>query len=269
MTVIEVEFNSALAAFGVNQREATIKWIFGHPFVRIETLTRDAGELIVWVCMIGVARNLPCTNFCRDVFEQFDVRYGCILVGIAAGHPDKLRRGDVVGARLIYDIEGERVEEEGGSPRLVPYPMQPPWDETFRGFNPHRWDWLAARTSALEVLSKSGSPAPAVARARHPKYRDGIVLAGEKLRRDNPLPQLSTRFGDEIVALEMEGSGFAAACRRKQIPWFVFRGVSDHGTRRKGDTWQPVAALNAAIAARSFIENWLYRPDDGGKEIPL
>lgn len=268
ITIIETEFNSALAAFGIQQSSAETIWIFGHPFVQT-TVETQAGPLSVWICLVGAPRNLPCTHFCRDLFEKYYVRLGCILVGIAAGHPDKLKLGDVVGARSIWDIEGGSVTSKGERPRPKPYSMKPTLEESFLGFNPVRWSWLAPRDEAIGLLQLSGEKLPPQWDERETKYQQGVIVAGEKLRRDDPLPRLRRRYNDEIVALEMEGSGFAAACLRKEIPWFVFRGISDHGTKRKRDEWQSLAALHAALAARSFIEHRLFGTAAAERDIPI
>jgi nucleoside phosphorylase len=267
ISVIEAEFNAVLAAFGLRQTEAEIIWIFGHPFVQT-TLSSPGGPLSVWITLIGMPRNVPCTHFCRDVFERFSVRLGCILVGIAAGHREKFQLGDVVGGQSVWDIEGERVETKEGKPRLVPYPMKPTMEEALRGFSPRRWKWLADRASTVALLEVDGEKMPENWEEKVPAYRPGVIVAGEKLRRDDPLPRLARRFGDEIVALEMEGSGFAAACIRKDIPWFVFRGISDFGTKRKRDEWHTMAAAHAALAAKSFIQYRLYGTAEAASDIP-
>ena len=101
----------------------------------------------------------------------------------------------------------------------------------------------------------------------NPEFKVGIIVAGEKLRRDDPLPKLSNRYGDGILALDMEGSGFASACDNKDVLWLVFRGITDHGNMKKRDEWHGVAALHAALAARAYISSWL-RPIRDNDDIP-
>lgn len=260
--IIEREFNATLAAFGLNQLEVALDHITGHPLARVKLDTQYCGPVEILITLVGEARNVVCTNFCRDVFELFDVRQCCILVGIAGGHKSETKIGDVIGGREIRDIEGARVEPSGEKPRHRPYPLPAPWRETFLGFNPDRWGWLDQKADALELLEASRTTVGEDWLAIVPSYKTGTIVAGEKLRRDEPLTGLRQRFGEDILAIEMEGSGFAAACERKDKRWLVFRGVSDHGTMRKRNTWQSLAALHAALAARSFIIHGLRAADN-------
>jgi nucleoside phosphorylase len=252
--VLEEEFNATLAAFGINQREVwETDTIFGHRFYQISLQNQFCGGLSVWIGLIGEARNVVCANFCRDAFEVFDVRHCCILVGIAAGFEEKVGYADVAAAHIVWDDEGGRVEPGRIRPRPEPYRLRPPWRELFRGFNPARTRWLDGRGNAIDLLRATGAVLPSDAEDRQIKYVPGVIIAGEKLRRDEPFAKLTARYGDEVVALEMEGSGFAATCERMNHRWLVFRGISDYGDMRKRDEWQALAALHAALAAKNFI----------------
>ncbi|MGE0751468.1 MAG: hypothetical protein AB7K64_12890 [Variibacter sp.] len=259
LCVLEEEFNAVLVAFGINQRKKLeTESIFGHRFYNLKTVrNRYFGRLNIWVGLIGEARNVVCANFCRDVFEAFRIKHCCLLVGIAAGNRKKLKLGHVIAAQGVFDDAGGRAEPKKLIPRPRPYHLPPAWSEMLKGFNPQRKGWLKGRNQALQRLKETGSRVPASAEKLVPIFTTGIIVAGEQLRRDNPLPQLVERYGDQIMAIEMEGSGFAATCDRKDIRWLIFRGVSDYGDMKKRDTWQPMAALHAGLAARSFVEHEL------------
>jgi len=261
--IIEEEFNAILAAFGVDRDKlGSRSYFFGHRFHRVALKTRNCGMLSVWIALVGEARNVVCAQFCRDVFERFQITTCCILVGIAAGNREKLRYGDVATAHTVFDVEGERVEPTIKKPRLRPYPLIPQtWRQVLTTFNPDRYEWLKEREAGLAKLKKSGAKLPKIALKRLPRLKTGIIVSGEKLRRDDPLPGLAARFGDELIALEMEGSGFASSCDRKGIKWLVFRGISDYGNMRKRDDWQSIAAFHAAIAAKTFLQHHLPSKD--------
>jgi nucleoside phosphorylase len=252
--VIEQELNATLAAFGLNQlRRRTDAVLSGRRFYKASIKSKNCGKLVVWIGLVGEARNVVCANFCRDVFEKFSVKYCCLLVGIAGGNKEKVAIGDVVGSEEVVDIEGARVEPTVSKPRHRHYPLSGPIRRMFADYEPTRWGWLNERVAALKVLEKTGAKAPKQSVNKVPKYKPGSVLTGEKLRRDGKLPSIARRFGDRFMAIEMEGSGFASSCEAKGIPWLVFRGISDYGDMKKRDLWQPVAALDAALAAKAFI----------------
>lgn len=252
--VIEEEFNATLAAFGINQsRKNYTVTVTGHKFYRLLIQSRNCKELTVWIGLIGEARNVVCANFCRDIFEKFEVKRCCILVGIAGGNKEKVKLGDVVAAEEVIDIEGGRVETRVTKPRHKSFTLSTTIQPLIQGFAPHRWGWLDDREKGLQLLSNTGVKILPTNVKKAPKYKLGIILAGEKLRRDGKLPSMAKRYGDKIMAVEMEGSGFAAACRQKSVDWLIFRGISDYGDPKKSDTWQPIAAFHAALAAKSFI----------------
>jgi nucleoside phosphorylase len=261
--VIEEEFNATLSAFGVNQRKRKFtKSITGHKFYQIRIRSAHCGDISLWIGLIGEARNVVCANFCRDIFERFVVRHCCILVGIAGGNKEKVKLGDVVAAEEVIDIEGGRVEPRITKPRHKPYTLSPRIQPMIEGFNPGRWKWLAGKEKGLDLLKETGAHVSISGAKRNPSYKLGIVLAGEKLRRDGKLPAMAKRFGDKILAVEMEGSGFAASCRQKSVSWAIFRGISDYGDMKKRDEWQPIAAFHAALAAKAFIVDELRPTED-------
>jgi nucleoside phosphorylase len=155
----------------------------------------------------------------------------------------------------VIDIEGGRAEPSETKPRPSSYRVVPALRPLLRGFNYERWNWLADRDRGLELLKETRSRLPKTFGI--PKCHQGVIVSGEKLRRDGVLPELAAQQSDEIIAVEMEGAGFAATCDDKGIGWLVFRGISDFADMKKRDTWQPLAALHAALAAKCFIEHGL------------
>lgn len=256
--VIEEEFNATLAAFGINQRRKKYTTtITGHKFYRLSIQSKHCGDLVLWIGLIGEARNVVCANFCRDIFEKFTVKYFCALVGIAGGNQDKVDICDVVAGQVVIDIEGARVEPKVSKPRHKPFPVSKKIRPLLVGFAPHRWRWLKDRAKGLDILKQTGVQISKADSRRTPKYKIGTILSGEKLRRDGKLPAMARRFGEDILAVEMEGSGFAQACDEKFIDWLIFRGVADFGDGNKSDVWQALAAFNASLAAKAFIVNEL------------
>lgn len=258
LCVLEEEFNAVLAAFDVNQRKTKeTECIFGHRFYHVMKRNKYFGGLNIWFGLIGEARTVVCANFCRDVFEQFRIKHCCLLVGTAAGNRVKVRLGDVVAAFAVFDDAGGSVQPTGVRKRPVPYNLNPSWSELLKGFNPEPREWPMRWDTALKTLKATGARVPAIAEKRAPTFTPGIIVTGEQVRRDDPFPRLVDHYGDQILAIEMEGSGFAATCKEKDINWLIFCGISDYGDTRKGNTWQPVAAFNAGLAARAFLQSVL------------
>jgi len=74
----------------------------------------------------------------------------------------------------------------------------------------------------------------------------GQVLSGSWLFADENAQKLvSDPWQKDVIAVEMEGVGIAAACVKTVVECLVVKGVSDYANRNKDDTWQPAAARNA------------------------
>jgi len=169
--------------------------------------------------------------------------------------------GDVVGATSVVDIEGGRAEPKRFRPRYETYRLRAPIRQMFMSFSPDRWGWLEGREECLELLRNTGSKVPEAAIRKMPSYEKGFICSGEKLRRDGTLPDMAREYHDQILAVEMEGSGFASTCDNREVSWLVLRGISDYADMRKRDSWQAVATLHAALAAKAFLVHGL-RPLD-------
>ena len=81
------------------------------------------------------------------------------------------------------------------------------------------------------------------------------MQSGETVMRDGTLPDNSKLYDDKLMAVEMEGSGFAAVSELLGLNWLIFRGISDFGDPEKGDRVQPNAALAAATYAYEFLRS--------------
>ena len=73
------------------------------------------------------------------------------------------------------------------------------------------------------------------------------------------LELLAARHDDTIRAVDQESYGFADSVR--DLPWAVFRGVSDLANTEQDDRWKYVSAGLAALSLRDFLENYFVPSD--------
>jgi len=106
---------------------------------------------------------------------------------------------------------------------------------------------------ALRSLASSYLYDPSIASDQKFSLKKGIIVSGNYVRKDGILDGLGRTLNDDILALEMEGAGFALTSEAHGVDWFVFRGGSDFGDRHKSDEFQPIAAFNAAKMAKGFV----------------
>jgi len=182
-----------------------------------------------------------------------------ILVGMAAGVRGPVHVGDVVVAEEVWAVDFEVLKADGPhSPRPKTY--RPTSSiavhlPTFRNMDPtwaHRVsqevrDW-AARDPLCEIpedMDEDWKPA----------WKPGVIFAGSRLVEDGSLPGRRRDEHARLLAAEMEGHGFAAACHfgRERLDWLVFRGVADYGEPERVKDWQFAATYAAAALVRDAI----------------
>lgn len=255
VTIIEEEFNSVLAVFGIDRRTTPpIEEIFGHLVYYCEVEKYGGkGKIRVGITIIGEARNVRCANFCRSMFKLTSADTA-ILVGIAGGFKDKVNIGDVVGSCDVWDYEGGRVDMDRVLPEPDFHKSDGPIRNLFKAFNPLRDnEWKEEWGSVVERLAGTNAQVPKNFDVEKIRYVEGVMACGEKVRRDNLLPTLNEEQHRKIYAVEMEGSGFAAAAKEDNKQWLIIRGIADYGNKRKRDEWQAVAAAMAGLVCKSFL----------------
>lgn len=259
VTIKKPELVAAKIAFDVNIEEDPELYDSGHQYwqttVSSEALGRD---LSVVITMVAEERTVPCALACSRLFQNYHVNT-CALVGIAAGLKGYVHRGDVVVPKLVWDYEGQRIEPTRSLPRPVPYNLEDQFIRDIEYYDPVMRGWPDFFKKCLARLKDIASvPKQSQRTDWQPDLHSGVViLAGEKLLANGSLPQRREASHERVRALEMEGSGFARACRDKHVKWLVFRGISDYGTlsSKRQKIWQYTSALSAATAFVNFLQH--------------
>jgi nucleoside phosphorylase len=178
-----------------------------------------------------------------------------MLIGIAAGPQEKVTLGDVVAANWVYDYEHVRREKNKGKKIEKPRPFHIPVPKNISAdLELYEEAWLKNRLqSVLAQVDAYTLPVPPA--EINPRFHVGTIAAGEKLFADNSLDELRSKYDDEIRAGDQEDSGFAQACDFRDIPWCIFRGISDYGDATKNKEWHSTASLAAASAAYAFLQH--------------
>ncbi len=182
------------------------------------------------------------------------------FVGIAGGfNKDNLNKGDVVISKLIYGYEYGKLEKEF-KPRddLVFHPYQGLVTGALE-FDSSYTNW----TSDIQIT-------PPVESAT--KMLPGNIASGDKIVDDinnEFFKQVKAKW-PEILAVEMEGAGVAAAIEQARSKFLMIRGISDmprsedtgteSGGTQERDAWTTYAAHTAAVFTVSFIANSLPIP---------
>jgi len=267
----EFELPAALRAFGVDPSKIAPKPIdMNLRYWSTEILSSSAKRtLSVAVVAIEKAGNPEASAVTTSLIYRFRPTMA-LLVGIAAGVESKVRLGDVIISECVLGYEQARLTPDGDVPRPQ---FKTPYGSLLgdlRHFN-HR----AQSEGFTEIfgrlqrsLTTSELPPPDIIVSPRPKL--GWIASGEKLLADGSLPTLSKRWGDAVLAGEMEGIGFATAAERAGVPWLVIRGVSDFGDpRTREDRLKDRFHHTASNAAASYAVTFLKHGYTASKQVNL
>lgn len=224
-------------------------------------------ELSLLFAKIGSAGNLTSFAFTDYLLKKFDIDL-IILCGIAAGNNELVNiYSSVVSNRVIY-YEGQKLKEDGSRYRLEPLSISESLNNDFLHLNQIKLRW---KKDLFKILKKTNNNIDNDEITNldwiNNNWKEGLglkrgqILAGEKLFADgktfNKLIS-DIEIGKDIFAGEMEGYGFAFACKKNEHSnWLIFRGISDFGGNEKSSPANEKYQIIAAYSAATFIYDYL------------
>jgi len=260
LTAIPPELIATKIAFNIPLEIQEDEYVNGLRFWETPLTDSTGGQLDIVLTMIGESGNVSCAAACDRLFNTYDVGL-CILVGVAAGLKGKVKLGDVVAADIVLDYENARLESDGAKKRPRQFSPGVQIARDLEYFNPQQHNWYdILRQASGQLREVTYLEAPPNDDFWNPEFVSDVILSGEKLIADGSLDVRRKEYHDRIRAAEMEGRGFARMCEEHGVPWLVFRGISDYGDPQINKDWQGTSALDAATAARLFIERGYKKP---------
>jgi nucleoside phosphorylase len=276
LTVIPPELDAARDALGPLQRvkedlHDTITW---HGAVRSELRGCD---YTVVLAGIGAAGNASASALASQLIERYRPTV-FLLMGIAAGMRGKVRIGEVVLSERVvaYELAALAVGADGER-RVEPRP------EISRVSHGLQQDVLNYRLEAKRLTERFTclqGEFPAAPRgqkkvwqehvASSVSWRSQVTLAsGDKLLRDpGKLRELRRDLHGKVEVGEMEAAGLVEACRLRNVPWLVIRGISDFGDELKNDAFHGLASKAAAAVMADFLSHGLDLGEKRAKAAP-
>lgn len=174
---------------------------------------------------------------------------------MAGGPKSKVKLGDIVFAKQVYDYEHVRAEISEGRKIEKQRPLYIPAPQSVRQ-DLERYDHTHTQDRVRLAIGRL-SPDKVPTKGLSPQFHPATIAAGERLFADGSLEELRN-WDETIRAGDQEDSGFAQACDFQSIPWVVLRGIADYGdpqkTKDKDKGWQFTASLTAACAGHTFLE---------------
>lgn len=273
LTVLPVERDAVLAALGEDPNRTEDIEENGAFYYRTELKSaRYSRVLTIWTTMVGEPSNVPCAVFVNNLSRRLDTS-SIILIGIAGGNKEKVKIGDVVSTYRVLDDDGGvdtwtkelrmgryRLELRRRQPRVRIFDHEGRLKNLLNNFSVNVEEWHRTLQGIIDKGPQGALTFHPSDRAEDSSYKaGGLILAGERLKKDGSLPMTAEHYNDKLYAVEMEGSGFAQACSKNQMGWLVIRGIADLGDQKKRDAHHSVAASAAATLAVQFLRN-VYQP---------
>jgi nucleoside phosphorylase len=175
-----------------------------------------------------------------------------LFVGVAGSVVDSVQLGDVVAATRVEAYHGGKQMATQFLDRPVTWPASWRLNQAARQVRRDR-RWPAR-------LGEHPAPLAEALAARPAEVHLKPILAGEVVvtSRESRLYRFLRKHYNDAVAVEMEGTGLAAAAHASgEIPTMVIRGISDLAGEEKAVSdslgWQPQAAAHAAAFAAELL----------------
>ncbi|MBN1460618.1 MAG: hypothetical protein JXA57_13875 [Armatimonadetes bacterium] len=178
----------------------------------------DGAEVAVMAVFEGTGNSLS-----YAITEKLISRYKpnlAVLFGIAAGIPNNAGVGDVIVAKSVWDMRKSAITQRGKQ-------------RSFE-FEPSQLDSLPKQRLPFSVRGlrdRLASTADSGVRV----HDDLLCGSSDHKVRDDEYMEAASNTHRKLGCLEMEGAGFAEACRKARTPFLVIKAVSDHGEPEHDD----------------------------------
>jgi nucleoside phosphorylase len=274
ISILEPEFEAILLRFPPTE---TVVGSHGRRYNLCSTTCKSGRTATIVTARAGEQGNSEAQELVADLIP--DLKPKCIiLVGVAGARPSSdLTLGDVVASNEVADFrieaslpQGEREFHVSGGQvdndiwgvlaNLQAYRESlEPWNTptAVRCARPafvYNEDslviaddkWQAATRKAMSTGS-IGDP------DRRPRVRSGPIGSSDRLIKDPKVLAQVLRNNRKLLAIEMEFAGAYKAARRRSVPIFTVRGISDVVGYERSDEWLEYACHTAASFTEALI----------------
>ncbi|MEU9189068.1 hypothetical protein AB0D14_31915 [Streptomyces sp. NPDC048484] len=256
VTVLPEELDATLSVFGLNGE--VFRSAGGQRFYPTRVPARRSREsLSVIITASGEPYNIHIVRCIQALLEQYAPKV-VFLLGIAAGVPGQVQRGDVVVARRVHYYESARLGAV-----VEPRPQYAQDSDTYGygifHYNPNRTNYHDEVNRFLRGLNSDDLPEGLeIGHRPHIVKDNATITSGEKVLRDGNFLRRLRDNDNAICAADQESYGFARTVH--DLPWLIFRGISDHGDDVKDDRWKYVASTFAALCLKDFLQTQYLAP---------
>jgi HEAT repeat protein/nucleoside phosphorylase/energy-coupling factor transporter ATP-binding protein EcfA2 len=226
---------------------------------------RGGGYNVVVVTLLKQMGNNSAALAATNLLRNFDSVEDVLMVGIASGIPQKgLRLGDVAVSNEKGVIQYDNVRRTDGRLEIRDTSGKPSARmigkikaleaRQVRGERP--WEKFIVRGEIIEngkrPSFKSDPYSSQADRQKFPKIHYGLIGSANTLLKNSEFRDSLAE--QNVIAVEMEGSGIADGTWDFGKGYLLIRGICDYSDKNKSDEWQVYAAVSAAAYMRALIE---------------
>jgi nucleoside phosphorylase len=267
LTVIPPEFTSVKAALNIQDNsDNEIKTPNSQTIYFPGEVRSERRNYSLVVGCIGRPGNSKSSSITTEAITEFKPKL-LVLVGIAAGIKDTVKLGDVVFSEKIVGYESAALYQLKDGTQIE-QPRTEMFDVTHK-IDQEIVHYLSRKNQARlnSSFTSIGWYFPTLSDKDRSHLQESNIIqeieidrctiaSGEKLIKDpTVLQNIRDNLHGRVKVGEMEATGFAGACNRKNKDWLVIRGVSDFGDTYKSDVFQPLASQTAATVLADFLKH--------------
>jgi len=250
---VDTELPALLATFGIKPGSSPEEIVNDVRVWRPQLIKKSGAPLNVALTYLGETGNLAAITETQRILTATKPR-SIYLVGTAAGRRDRTSICDVVvssDAVMYYESGHRRDIGIGDRPKYYnPNPSTRKEVESFFTTRMKALGWQDEYTSIIQEYRQYDKSL--LLPEREPHIHFNRIASGERLLEEGTLESIC-KYDDLIRAGEMEGYGFAHACKEAGIDWLVIRGISDFGNREDRNKWATVATIMVCSFLKIFL----------------
>ncbi|WP_162907965.1 effector-associated domain 2-containing protein [Allorhizocola rhizosphaerae] len=215
----------------------------------------------VVVTVMAQDNNKNAAAACIDLLRSFSSIQCVLMVGIAGGIPTAerdVRLGDVVvGTDGVVDYDHVRRDVIRRQVQGLSMALARAAQEVRVGEHLGLRPWEDSLCVVPQSFARPADSTDILSSVSHrdgmPKVHYAAIASADRLLRDAQHRNALVHRYPEVAAVEMEGSGIAAACDLHGAHWFVVRGIADYCDNSKDFAWHAYASLTAAAYVRALL----------------
>jgi 5'-methylthioadenosine/S-adenosylhomocysteine nucleosidase len=225
------------------ERDAVLRHLDSHTLENNYFRGQIQAQNVV-VALTSEMGNVEAAIVATQMLESLEPRH-IIMLGIAAGVPDRVALGDVVVAKFCHYYELAKLKTQEKQRRIRQYPCSTELYGSARNYQGADWHKTIKAVLPQQKISHL------------PQVHFGPIASGEKIIADEVSVARLVKDCPELLAVAMEGAGVARAVQHKEGTHFIeIRGISDFADPQKNDEWQAYAANAAAAFLMAWLRSW-------------